>query len=531
MEHSPWETIPQLLEDAATRFASTEAYGDEERRLTFAELTAEINVATRALIASGISPGDRVAIWAPNVFEWVKAGLAVYGSGAVLVPINTRFKASEAAYVLRKSKARLLFTVSDFLDTNYVEMLDGVEGLDDLEETIVLRGSATHGTTSFADFLARAESVDDATRAERAAAVDRHDLCHILFTSGTTGAPKGVLLEHGPVCDTYDSLATIFDMQHGDRQLVVLPFFHSFGLHVGILCAFMRGLAILPHSVFDIDVVMRRIADDGVTMFPGPPTIFQAMVQSPLRNELDLSRLRAVTIGAASFPPTLVDDIQRELGVGRVQTGFGLTEASGTVSLCSPPDSAEIVTNTVGRPIPGVEVKIVDEDGKELDNLEAGEVLVRGFNVMRGYLDDPQATAEAIDADGWLHTGDIGLIRSDGCLKITDRKKDMYTVGGFNAYPAEIEGMLARHDQVAQAAVIGVPDDRMGEVGMAFVIPTPDSTPDPDEIIAWCREEMANYKVPRHVEIVTDLPMNATGKVLKFELRRRAESLPTAKAE
>jgi len=516
-----WDTIPQLVDDAAKRFGATEAISDGETRLTFLELSERIHRATRALIGSGIEPGDCVAIWAPNLIEWVICALAVHGAGAVLVPINTRFKGSEAAYVLRRSKARLLFTVSDFLGTDYVAMLDD-QNLGNLEEIIVLRGPASGVAVPIDELLLRAERVTERERQDRGAAVKRHDLCHILFTSGTTGVPKGVLLEHGAVCDVYLDVSKVFDMQHGDRQLVVLPFFHSFGLHVGILCSLMAGVTILPHLVFDTEAVIRRVAEDHVTLFPGPPTIFQTMIQSPLTKELDISSLRSVTVGSAGFPPTLVEDIQRCLGVDRVQSGYGLTESSGTVSLCSPPDSPEVITNTVGRPLPGIEVRIADEENDELPRGEPGEVLVRGYAVMRGYLDEPDETARVIDADGWLHTGDIGLIREDGNLVITDRKKDMYSVGGFNAYPAEIEAMLARHPAIAQVAVIGVPDQRLGEVGMAFVVPAPGVEADPDEIIAWAREAMANYKAPRYVEIVAELPLNATGKVLKPALRADA---------
>lgn len=525
VEQAPWSTIPALVDDAARRFADTEGIGDGETSLTFGELAERIHEATRALMASGVEHGDRVAVWAPNMIEWVVSALAIHCAGAVLVPVNTRFKGGEAAYVLRRSKARAIFTVSDFLDADYVAMLKEQDELDDLQEIIVLRGSAPAGTVAFDDFLARAADITEAARAERSDSVRGDDVCHILFTSGTTGAPKGVVLEHAAICTVYLNLAKAFDFRHGDRQLVVLPFFHSFGLHVGIICGLMSGTTILPHLVFDIDAVMHRIADDKVTMFPGPPTIFEAMVQSPLKDELDLSSLRSVTLGGASIAPRLVEDIETQLHIERIQSGYGLTETSGTVSLCGPPHSAEVVTNTVGQPLPGLEVRVVDDQGDEVATGETGEIIVRGYVVMRGYLDDPEATADAIDEDGWLHTGDIGLLRPDGCLVITDRLKDMYTVGGFNAYPAEIEGVLARHPTIGQVAVIGVPDDRLGEVGMAFVVPAAGATVDAEEVIAWSREQMANYKAPRHIEIVDELPLNATGKVLKPELRTRAAAM------
>ncbi len=527
VEQAPWATIPQLIDDAAERFAGSEAFSDGGVSLTFAELAARIRRTARALMASGIDAGDRVAVWAPNTLEWIQAAIAVHYAGGVLVTINTRFKGSEAAYVLNRSKARLAFTVSDFLGTDYVAVLEGRPDLDSLEQIVDLgaHGSESSGAAvPFADFLSRADQVSEEELEARRDTVKGDDLCHILFTSGTTGVPKGVMLEHQAVCNVYLNLANVFDLRQGDRELVVLPFFHSFGLHVGILCAFMRGMTILPQGVFDAEAVMQRIQDDRVSLFPGPPTVFQAMIHSPRRGDFDLSSLRCVTIGAAGFPPTLVDDIMKHLGVREVRNGFGITESSGTVSLVPAGESPEVIANTVGKPLPGIEVKIVDEDGHEQAAGTRGEVLVRGYTIMRGYLDDPEATAKAIDDDGWFHTGDVGLFRPDGNLVITDRIKDMFTVGGFNAYPAEIEAVLSRHPSVARVAVVGVPDDRLGEVGMAFVIGATGDT-DPEPLVEWARQEMANYKVPRYVEFVDELPLNATGKVLKVELRSKAAEI------
>ena len=416
MERTPWATIPQLIDAAATRFGDDEAFSDGEVTLTFAGLVSTIGVAARALMASGIEPGDRVAVWAPNILEWVQAALAVHSAGAVLVPINTRFKGAEAAYVLNRSKARLAFVVSDFLDTDYTAMLQGRDDLESLEQIVVLRGDAHDDAVPLADFLSRADEIPTEAFEARRAAVRGDDLCHILFTSGTTGAPKGVMLEHEAVCQVFDNLADVYDMRHGDRQLVVLPFFHSFGLHVGILCAFMRGITILPQSVFDPEAVMRRIQDDRVSLFPGPPTVFQAMIHSPRRGEFDLSSLRCVTIGAAGFPPTLITEISEQLGVPEIRTGFGLTETSGVVALVAAGEPPEVAANTVGRPVAGHRGQDRRQRRRGCPAGERGEVLVRGYTVMRGYLDDPEATANAIDGDGWLHTGDIGLLRADGNL-------------------------------------------------------------------------------------------------------------------
>jgi HIP---CoA ligase len=276
---------------------------------------------------------------------------------------------------------------------------------------------------------------------------------------------------------------------------------------------------VLPHAVFDAAAVMRRIAAQKVSVLPGPPTLFVSLLNDPARAEFDLSSLRATITGAAAVAPTLVERIRAELGFRIVLTGYGLTESCGVVSLCGKDDDAQTIVSTCGKPVPEIEVRCIGEDGQPVAADQPGEVVVRGYNVMQGYLDDPAATREAIDADGWLHTGDIGVLDARGYLRITDRLKDMYIAGGFNCYPAEIERMLAAHPAIAQSAVIGVPDERLGEVGKAFVVLRPGESVEKDALIAWCRDKMANYKVPRFVEFVASLPMNPSGKVMKFQLR------------
>jgi HIP---CoA ligase len=518
---APWSTIPALVEDAARRFPDVEGVVDHGERWTFAELAAKVAEAARALIASGVQRGDRVGVWAPNSREWIVAALGTYRAGATLVPVNTRFKGREARDVLSRAHVRILFTVTDFLDGDYVGAVRDDGGVASLDEIVVLQGAVPEGCVGLVDFLARAASVDDTTADARAAAVQGDDICHILFTSGTTGAPKGAMLSHAQVCRAYLVFADVIGLQGGDRYLIVLPFFHSFGLHAGILCCLMKGATIYPLQVFDPADTVRFIAEEGITAFPGAPSIYQTILNSPDVDLGDLSSLRLAILGAASIPVELVEQMRGRLGVERVVAGFGITESSGIVTMCRYDDPPEIVAHTCGRPLPGLDVKIVDDAGAEMATGEPGEVLVRGYTLMRGYLDDPEQTAATI-VDGWLHTGDIGILRADGNLVITDRMKDMFLVGGFNAYPAEIENLMLAHPAVGQVAVVGMPDARLGEVGMAFVIPRPGTDPDPAEIIAWCRREMANYKVPRVVEIVDELPLNASGKVLKFQLRERA---------
>jgi len=512
------ETIPAALREAAARFGSDDAVVDAGVHLTFAELDALAERAARGFVAAGVEPGDRVAVWAPNSTAWIVASFGVYLAGGVLVPLNTRYKGEEAGHVLRTSGARVLLTVTDFLDSDYLAMLDGVAGLDAIERTIVLSGPVPAAATGWEEFLGSGEAVAATEVRRREAALTAADTSDIIFTSGTTGAPKGAMLGHGASVRTYVTWSELVGLRRGDRYLIVYPFFHTAGLKSGILASVLTGASIHPHPVFDVASVMRRVADERITMLPGPPTVFQSILNHPDFASFDLSSLRLAVTGAAVVPVSIIRRMRDELRFENVVTGYGLTETTGTVSMCRHDDPPETIAETVGRPLPGVEVRVVDDDGNDAP---VGELLVRGFNVMRGYFNNPQATAETIDADGWLKTGDIGMIDAGGNLHITDRKKDMFIVGGFNAYPAEIENMLLEHPAIAQVAVVGVTDERMGEVGVAFVIARDGATLDPDEVIAWSKDHMANFKVPRQVIEVDALPLNPSGKVMKFVLRDR----------
>ena len=519
-------TIPELITDRCARFADLDAMVDGAERWTYREYGQRARAAGRAFMADGMDKGDVFAIWAPNICEWAVAALGGYLAGSVLVPINTRFKGREAAFVLRRARARVLFTVTDFLDSDYVQMLRAAhEDLPDLREIVVLRGPVPEGCTSFADFLVRGDTVTDDALTVRSALVRPDDVCHILFTSGTTGTPKGAMLVHDAVCRVYDVWATLIGIRAGDRNLVVNPFFHSFGLHCGILVSLIKGACAIPQAVFDVPLMMEHVQAERVSMLAGAPAIYKTILNHPDLASFDLSSLRLAVTGAAAVPVELVHKMRDVLGFEVVVTGYGLTETSGTATMCRHDDDPETIANTSGRAVPDVEVKIVDTEGNELPPGRPGEIAVRGYVVMKGYLDDPEQTAAAIDADGWLHTGDIGDMDERGYIRITDRVKDMFIVGGFNAYPAEIESVMGQHPHIGQVAVVGIPDPRLGEVGMAFVIPRPGTSPDPSAIVAWCRQEMANYKAPRFVEIVDTLPLTPSGKVLKYELRDRGAKL------
>jgi acyl-CoA synthetase (AMP-forming)/AMP-acid ligase II len=515
-------TVAGALERAAHRFTTAEALVDGDLRLSWIELLEQVDIAARALIALDVRPGDRVAIWAPNMSEWAIAACAIHRSAAVLVPLNTRFKGSEAGYILSASEARILFTVSDFLDTDYVAMLGDRSDLPDLEHVVVLRGPERSNTISWAEYLRGAERTTSDVAAQRAAAIGPDDISDILFTSGTTGLPKGAMLTHGASVRAYWAWSSVVGLTEGDRYLIVNPFFHAFGLKAGILASILKGATILPHSVFDVPSVMAQVQREHITMLPGPPTIYQTMLDHPDLASFDLSTLRLSVTGAAAVPVDLIRRMRSELTFRTIVTGYGLTEATGIATMCRHDDDPEIIANTAGRAIPDIEVIVADQHGAPLPAGEPGEVLIRGYVVMKGFFRNDEATADAIDAAGWLHTGDVGVLDDAGNLRITDRIKDMFIVGGFNAYPAEIENLIMRHPGVNQVAVIGIPDLRMGEVAMAFVIQRPGVTIDTEEFVAWCREQMANYKVPRQVRVVQEFPLNASGKVLKFRLREDA---------
>ena len=528
-----WGTTPRLLHSSAERFSAREAIVDvtDGRTLSFAGLATAVQHAARAFLAMGIERGDRVAIWAPNVWEWVVAALGLQSAGAVLVPLNTRFKGREAAYILGRSGAKALVTITGFLETDYVKLLrDAVDveaDLPDLGAIVVLRGEAPEGTTPWPEFLAAGSAVDSALAEARAQAVEPGDLSDILFTSGTTGNPKGAMLSHAQTLRAYRDWSDVVGLREHDRYLIVNPFFHAFGYKAGWLSSLMMGATTFPQAVFDPDEVFERIPRDRITVLPGPPTLYQTILNHPGRQEHDLSSLRLAVTGAAAIPVELVVRMRDELTFETIITGYGLTEACGIATMCRYDDDPETIATTSGRAIPGVEVRVVDEQGTEVPRGEPGEVVIRGYNVMRGYLDEPEETAATLDADGWLHTGDVGVMDDRGYLRITDRTKDMFIVGGFNAYPAEIENLFLRNDKVAQVAVVGVPDERMGEVGMAFVVLRPGASATAEELIEWSRAEMANYKALRFVEIVDELPLNAMGKVLKYELRDRGAKLVT----
>ena len=512
MTSSP-NSIPELLQLAARAHAGRTAIEENGLCTDYRELPHLALGVTRSLMALGIRKGDRVAIWAPNGRDWIIAALGIHCAGAVMVPINTRMKGNEAADILHRSGTRLLFVQPNFLGVDYLALLAPHRPVG-LEQLIKL-GDAS----AWDGFLALGAAISEEDAQARAASVGAHDLSDLLFTSGTTGKPKGVMSAHGQTIRAFSEYVKVIGLVAGDRYLVINPFFHAFGYKAGWLTCLLAGATILPHPVFDAEAVFQRIAAEKINVLPGPPTLYLSMLAHPKLAETDLSSLRIAVTGAATIPPILIERMRRELGFSVVTTAYGLTECGGLATICDPDAASDVIAGTSGRAITGTEVSIRDPQNHALAAGSTGEICLRGFHVMQGYFEDPKATAETIDADGWLHTGDIGVLDTAGNLRITDRLKDMFIVGGFNCYPAEIEAGLIEHPAIAQVAVIGVPDERMGEVGCACVVLRHQQTLDEAGLIQWAREHMANYKVPRAVRFYEVLPVNASNKVAKNELR------------
>ncbi|MBC9731786.1 FadD3 family acyl-CoA ligase [Nocardioides marmotae] len=508
------QTIPAALGAAADRFGDHPAYVQDGESVSFLELLRRVRRAARGYVAAGLRPGERVCLWAPNSIDWVVAGLATSYAGGVLVPVNSRYTAHEVADVVDRTAARLVVVADGFLGRTQLADLratgehPSVAAMVDLADLAGLDTGAV--TTAEVDAIAESVSPDD--------------VADILFTSGTTGRSKGAMSAHRQTVGVARTWAELGGVTGQDRYLVVNPFFHSFGYKVGIVTGLVTGATLYPLATFDLDQTMDLVERERITVLPGAPTIYQSLLGAPGRERRDLSSLRLAVTGAAVVPVVLIERMRQPapagLGIDQVVTAFGMTEAV-VATMARAGDPAELVATTCGRAVPGMETRIDAAPG------EAGELLLRGDYVMLGYLDDPAATSAAIDADGWLHTGDVGTLDAAGNLRITDRLKDMYISGGFNVYPAEVEQALARLDGVADVAVVGVPDERMGEVGAAYVVRAAGPAGEAltaEDVTAYCKERLANFKVPRRVAFLDALPRNLSGKVLKTDLRDQPRS-------
>ncbi|GAA3215601.1 AMP-binding protein [Nonomuraea helvata] len=502
-----WGTLPRMLRDQAAAHPDATVLADGGTRMTLSELRAATAEIARGLIALGVAPGDRVALWGLNSAHWVRHAFGIWDAGAVIVPLSSRYKGIEAAQMIEKTGAKVLITGAGPSATPLADLLPPIPGLHHASE-----------------LRARGARVSAGEAEERALAVRPDDLCEIMSTSGTTGVPKGVMLDHAQVLRGYWDWSEIVTLDERDRYPIIAPFSHGFGLNAGLIACVLRRATMVPIPIFTPDALMSLISSERITVLAGPPTLFHRILDELDRGSWDVSSLRVAICGAAAVPSSLITRLVERVGLERMINAYGLMEGT-VVSMTRAGDPIGVIANTTGRPVPGIEVRIVDDDGKEVAAGERGEILQRGYGVMRGYWDEPARTAEAVDRDGWLHTGDIGVLDPFGNLAIVDRKKELYIVNGFNVSPAEVESLLLREGSLAQAAVVGVPDASTGESGLAYVVPRPGVSVDPEALLIWARANMSNYKVPKRLVVVDSLPTNVNGKIDKLALRTSAEAL------
>ncbi|WP_044564006.1 AMP-binding protein [Azospirillum sp. B4] len=516
-------TIPALLRTAARKYGSKPALVSRtDGSISFAGLDALADRVARSFLSGGLAQGDRVGIWAPNMAEWVAAAAGAQRVGGVVVPLNTRLKGGEVADIVRRAGIRRLVSIGDFLGRHYPDMLR-TEDMPGLRDIIVLRADTAKlagRERAWDAFLADGAGVTDEHLAARAAVVTPSDIADIMFTSGTTGQAKGALFDHKRSLGGGRAWHGITGMTADDHYCVFGPFSHNASYKAGWVSGLMTGATVYWPEAYDGAAVLDLIATNRISVMAAPPTVWQEVLSHPNRADWNISSLRFLSTGGTTIPMELMRNLRRELPNAIVSTGYGMTECCGSATQTLPGDPIERVAGTVGKAIPGTEVRVADANGRPLPAGQAGEVLIRDDKLLIEYLDSPEATRAALDADGWLHSGDIGVFDTDGYLKITDRLKDMYIVGGFNVYPAEIERQMGDLAGLRACAIVGVPDARLGEVGHAFIVRSPSSTLTEVEVIAWSKANLANYKVPRAVTFVDALPMNTSGKVLKFALKQ-----------
>jgi HIP---CoA ligase len=515
------DTIPALLRQAAQRFGEQPALcSAADGATSYADLDRQADLVARAMIGDGAAPGERAAIWAPNMWEWVAVAVGIQRAGGVIGPLNTRLKGGEVADIVRRARITRVFVIGEFLGRSYPAMLRG-EAMPDVKRTIVIRppNSFRGPETGWDDFIALGGSATDAQLAEREAAVRPDTIADIMFTSGTTGAPKGAIFDHRRSLGGGRAWNVLSGMQRGDRYCCFGPFSHNASYKAGWIAGLQTGATVYWPDAYDAATVLDLIADNRITIMPAPPTVWQEVLDHPNRLDWDISSLRFLSTGATIVPIELIKRLRDETNIRYVTTGYGMTECCGSATHTLPDDPMERVAFTVGKAIEGTEIAIADKEGRLLPFGETGEVLIRDDKLLIEYLDNPEATRATVDADGWLHSGDVGVMDAGGYVKLTDRLKDMFIVGGFNVYPAEIERQMGGLAGLRQCAVVGIPDRRLGEVGHAFIVRSPGSTLTEAEVLAWSKSNLANYKVPRGITFLDALPMNATGKVVKYQLR------------
>ena len=522
-------TLSQVLRETSGRFGTRPAVLDPSGvTFSYEELNREVDRLARGLLDLGVGKGDKVGLWMPNIPEWVVAYFAIARIGAVVVPMNTRYKTHEVEYILDNSEATTLFAVDAFAKIDYRDMIDEIRPkLGNLKNVIIV-GEAGETGHAYEDVLMKGDGgLGDSALHDREALCDPKDNVFILYTSGTTGSPKGAMLSHHNIAKNAEQVTEVLHTTEEDVFLLAVPFFHCFGCVMGIAGSVTWGAAMVPMQVFKAPEALELVERFGVSVLYGVPTMFVLELEEARKGKADgssyeLSTLRTGIMAGAPCPVEVMRGTMNELGCN-VSIAYGLTEASPVITMTRFDDSIERRVETVGRALDGIEVKIADDDHTPVPRGEMGELACRGYNVMLGYYRAPEVTAQTIDEDGWLYSGDLATVDEEGYVQIVGRKKDMLICGGFNVYPAEIEEYLFTHPKVQNVSVIGVADDVFGEVAAAYIIPREGQTIDPQEIVDFCVGEIANFKVPRYVEVVAEFPMTQSGKIQKFKLREIAK--------
>ena len=516
------KTIGAMLDDIAAEVGANEALVSvfEDRRLTYAQLLGEVNRCARALMALGVEKGGRVGVWSTNCAAWVVVQFAAAKAGAILVNINPAYRVSELEYTLNQSETECLIIGEGFKDACYADMVAKLRGrLPHIRQVISF--VPKEGTTGWDDFIAGADGVEPSALAEREASLDSDDVINVQYTSGTTGFPKGAMLTHHNILNNGFWVGERMRFTHRDRLCIPVPFYHCFGMVLANLACVTHGATmVLPAPHFSPVHTLEAVARERCTALHGVPTMFIAELEHPQFREFDLSTLRTGIMAGAPCPIEVMKRVMSEMHMAEITIACGMTETSPVCNMTEVDDPIEVRTGTVGKVMPHQEQKIIDPDtGRILPRGEAGELCYRGYQVMRGYFNDPEGTRETIDEAGWLHGGDLAVMDERGFVSITGRLKDMICRGGEKIFPREVEEFLFTHPKIAEAYVIGIPDAYYGEQVEAWVKLKEGATVTGDEVTAFCQGEIMDYKIPTRVKFVTEFPTTVTGKVQKYRMR------------
>lgn len=532
-------TVGELLEEQVNKYPNHEAviYPELNMRKTYKEFNEIVDQAAKAFMSLGIKKGDHVAIWADNKPEWIISQFATAKIGAVLVTVNTNYQAHELEYLLKQSDASTLIMAESYKGTSYIDILEQIhpslkdskkgqitcEKLPNLKNLIVISNEVYDFCDTWDHLMGLEPTVTDEDLMNRQHTLDVHDVINMQYTSGTTGFPKGVMLTHYNIVNNGNQIADCMKLTSDDRLCIPVPFFHCFGCVLGILAAVSKGTTMVLLEQFNAEQVLKAVEKEKCTALHGVPTMFIAELNHPDFKNYDLSSLRTGIMAGSTCPVEVMRDVMNNMGADEITIAYGLTESSPVFTQTQTDDPIELKVSTVGRPHPNVEVKVlVPGTDKEQEIGVPGELCTRGYHVMKGYYNNPEATSEAIDEDGWLHTGDLAVMHENGYMEITGRIKDMIIRGGENIYPREIEEFLYQHPDILDVQVVGVPDAKFGEEVMAWIILKDGKQTTAENVKSYCEGKISRFKIPRYIEFIKEYPMTASGKIQKFKLREQA---------